>query len=44
MSANGKWKNPIVTEISPVSKFYKAEKYHQEYFKKNGLPSCHIVK
>jgi peptide-methionine (S)-S-oxide reductase len=44
ISTSGKWKNPIVTEISLASKFYKAEEYHQEYFKKNGLPSCHIVR
>ena len=37
-----KFKNPIVTEITETSKFYKAEEYHQEYLKKNGLSSCHI--
>ncbi len=25
---------PIVTEISPATQFYKAEDYHQQYFKK----------
>ena len=29
------WNNPIVTEISPTTKFYKAEDYHQEYFANN---------
>ena len=29
------WTNPIVTEIAPFDKFYIAEDYHQEYFKKN---------
>jgi peptide-methionine (S)-S-oxide reductase len=33
--ASGKWKNPIVTEITPFNKFYPAEKYHQNYFKNN---------
>lgn len=29
------WNDPIVTEISPVTKFYKAEKYHQDYYENN---------
>lgn len=33
--ASGKWKNPIVTEITPFEKFYRAEEYHQNYFKSN---------
>ena len=28
---------PIVTEISPVGKFFQAEEYHQDYYKKNPL-------
>ncbi len=29
------WKDPIVTEISPFTNFYKAEDYHQEYYDNN---------
>lgn len=29
------WPNPIVTAVVPFTAFYKAEDYHQEYFKKN---------
>jgi peptide-methionine (S)-S-oxide reductase len=29
------WDNPIVTEIAPLKKFYKAEAYHQNYFNNN---------
>jgi len=29
------WDDPIVTELSPFDKFYKAEEYHQNYFKNN---------
>ena len=28
---------PIVTEIRPLDKFYKAEEYHQDYYKKNKI-------
>jgi len=27
--------DPIVTEISPIGKFYEAEEYHQNYYKNN---------
>ncbi len=29
------WNNPIVTEISPIGKFYAAENYHQDYYELN---------
>lgn len=35
LDASGAYKNPIVTEISPLGKYYKAEDYHQNYFKTN---------
>ncbi|MGI9429127.1 MAG: peptide-methionine (S)-S-oxide reductase MsrA [Bythopirellula sp.] len=36
--------NPIVTEISPIEKFYPAEDYHQNYFAQNGSqPYCRAV-
>jgi peptide-methionine (S)-S-oxide reductase len=35
---------PIVTEISPFSKFYVAENYHQDYYNNNGSqPYCYYV-
>jgi len=35
---------PIVTEISQAGAFYKAEDYHQNYFKENGnAPYCTFV-
>lgn len=29
------YENPIITEISPLSVFYKAEDYHQDYYRNN---------
>ena len=38
------YNNPIVTEIKPFTTFYKAESYHQEYYKKNPNQSyCRYV-
>ncbi len=37
LEKSGKYNDPIVTEIVPAPTFYKAEEYHQKYFKKNGL-------
>jgi len=36
----GKHADPIVTEISPASTFWRAEEYHQKYFQKNKVRSC----
>lgn len=36
LSQSGKFDKPIVTEIVPAEKFYKAEEYHQKYFQKHG--------
>ena len=40
---SGKYRRPIVTEITPASTFYEAEDYHQQYLEKRGLASCHIA-
>ena len=40
--ASGRWKRPVVTEISPAGPFWKAEEYHQRYLEKRGLASCHV--
>lgn len=38
------WGSPIVTEVTPLSTFYPAEDYHQQYYEKNRYqPYCQIV-
>jgi peptide-methionine (S)-S-oxide reductase len=42
--ASGLWPNPIVTEITPFTNFYKAEVYHQDYYRRNpNQPYCRAV-
>lgn len=44
LDESGSFNNPIVTEISALTDFYKAENYHQDYYNKNGMePYCQIV-
>jgi peptide-methionine (S)-S-oxide reductase len=38
------YRDPIVTELEPASRFYVAENYHQEYFARNASqPYCQFV-
>ena len=41
---SGLWGSPIVTEVVPLTIFYRAEDYHQNYFKNNpGQGYCRII-
>lgn len=40
--ASGRFGRPIVTDITPVGTFWRAEEYHQKYFEKGGAGACHI--
>jgi peptide-methionine (S)-S-oxide reductase len=42
LDASGRFRRPIVTEITPASPFFRAEEYHQQYLQKRGLGSCHV--
>ena len=42
LEKSGRFARPIVTEISPAQKFWRAEDYHQRYLEKRGLGSCHV--
>jgi peptide-methionine (S)-S-oxide reductase len=37
LESSGRFKRPIVTEIAALSPFYRAEEYHQDYYKKNPV-------
>jgi peptide-methionine (S)-S-oxide reductase len=42
INESGTWPDPIVTEVSEASTFWRAEEYHQRYFEKNGGGYCHV--
>jgi peptide-methionine (S)-S-oxide reductase len=42
LQGSGKYKKPIVTEIVPAPKFWRAEEYHQRYLEKRGLAVCPV--
>lgn len=44
LAASGQFPRPIVTQIVAAGEFWRAEEYHQQYFAKHGLPSCHFVR
>jgi len=42
LEESGRWKAPIVTEISAASTFYRAEERHQQYLEKHGRAACNL--
>jgi peptide-methionine (S)-S-oxide reductase len=42
LEKSGRFRRPIVTQIEPAPKFYRAEEYHQRYLEKRGLSHCAI--
>jgi peptide-methionine (S)-S-oxide reductase len=44
LNAQHIWDRPIVTEVAPLPVFYKAEDYHQEYYRTNPMQGyCQAV-
>ena len=41
-AVSGRYRRPIVTEITPASEFWRGEDYHQRYLEKRGLAHCTI--
>lgn len=37
LESSGRFAKPIVTEIAPAAKFYRAEEYHQKYFDRHRV-------
>ena len=42
LEKSGRFRQPIVTQIEPAPKFYRAEEYHQRYLEKRGQTHCAI--
>jgi peptide-methionine (S)-S-oxide reductase len=44
LQAQGLWDDPVVTEIEPLDRFYPAEPYHDEYYRRNPNQGyCRVV-
>jgi peptide-methionine (S)-S-oxide reductase len=45
VNASGRWPKPVATTLEPLTTFYPAEGYHQDYLQKNpdGY-TCHFVR
>ncbi len=42
LEASGRYRRPVVTEVTPAATFWRAEEYHQQYLEKRGLSHCHL--
>jgi peptide-methionine (S)-S-oxide reductase len=44
VNESGRWDNPVVTTLEPLTRFWPAEEYHQDYLIKNpGGYTCHAI-
>lgn len=44
LDASGRWEDPIVTEVVPLTAFYEAEPYHRNFYARNpDHPYCRAV-
>lgn len=42
LDKSARYSRPVVTQIEPAPKFWKAEEYHQKYLQKRGQAHCAI--
>jgi peptide-methionine (S)-S-oxide reductase len=42
LEKSGKYSRPVVTQIEPAPRFWRAEDYHQKYLQKRGQTHCAI--
>lgn len=42
LQESGRFRRPVVTEITAAGPFWRAEEYHQKYLQKRGKDSCHL--
>ena len=42
LAKTGRFRRPIVTQIEPAPRFFRAEEYHQKYLEKRGASHCAI--
>lgn len=44
VNESGRWPSPVVTTLEPLTRFWPAEDYHQDYLQKNpGGYTCHAI-
>ena len=44
VNASKRWDNPVVTTLEPLTQFWPAEDYHQDYLQKHpGGYTCHAI-
>lgn len=44
VNASGRWPDPVVTTLEPLTRFWRAEDYHQDYLQHNpGGYTCHAI-
>lgn len=44
LEVSGLWRNPLVTEVTPLQRFWPAEDYHQNYWRNNPNQGyCRVV-
>jgi len=44
VNESGRWEDPVVTTLEPLTRFWPAEEYHQDYLQKNpGGYTCHAI-